>query len=405
MIFRRIALCGICLLTVVVSASCATSKVVGDNIHRVVNGQPVDDSGLHDAVASDAKVLEANLQQLRKKFAEAVAKLRANVQQHWGQNDAKIADKTVYVKYTQGYKTRVVTDFDHGTLTIETVEQTDAPGNLRRAIIAALLTSNDPAAVDLFSDKDVTLEPQRRPYLYDLVRDNQGKPVHTRVQAEAFASYLVAQKMQTRPVAGDQGANTAHFVKLVMVRNFEAKGAERYRTAVLKYSDLYHVSPSLVFAIIRTESNFNPFAVSGAPAYGLMQLVPTSGGRAAVQRVQGVDETPTPDQLLDPEHNIELGTAYLSVLSNNEFQAVQNPDSRDYCVIAAYNTGPHNVTKTFAKDKAQAFGTINTLDPPILFDRLRTSLPSDETRQYVVRVTGYRSQFVALSGPALPTKE
>jgi membrane-bound lytic murein transglycosylase C len=155
---------------------------------------------------------------------------------------------------------------------------------------------------------------------------------------------------------------------------------------------------------MRTESNFNPFAVSGAPAYGLMQLVPTSGGRAALKRAQGVDETPTPEYLFDPEHNIELGTAYLSVLSNNEFHAIDNPSSRDYCVIAAYNTGPRNVTRTFANDKKEAFNDINGLEPSVLFDRLRTSLPSDETRQYVVKVTGYRNQFVnTAAAPTAPT--
>ncbi|MEA3151044.1 MAG: rane-bound lytic murein transglycosylase, partial [Gammaproteobacteria bacterium] len=225
---------------------------------------------------------------------------------------------------------------------------------------------------------------------------NHGKSVRTREQAENFARYLVAQNVQTRSITSNEGAKTALFVRLAMVKNFEAKGAERYRASVEKYAAEYHVSPSLVLAIMRTESNFNPFAVSGAPAYGLMQLVPTSGGRAALKRVQGVDQTPTPEFLFDPEHNIELGTAYLGVLGSSEFRAVQNPDSRDFCVIAAYNTGPKNVTRTFSNDRAEALVGINRLEPPALYDRLRTGLASEETRQYVVKVTGFRKQFVTV---------
>jgi membrane-bound lytic murein transglycosylase C len=402
--FRRLAGCVVVLVVASLSTSCATTKVIGTNIQGVVKGQPVDSSGLNQAVASDTKVIEANLQVLRRKFAEALAQLRTNVQQRWGQKDTKVADRTVYVKYTQGYKSRVITDFDHGFLTVETLDDKDPKGSLRTAIVAALLTSSDPASVDLFTDKDVTLDPNRKPYLYALMHDNQGKPIRTREQAQQFARYLVAQKAQTRAVDSEQGGKTSLFVKLTMVKNFEAKGADRYRESVVKYSAQYNVSPSLVFAIMRTESNFNPFAVSGAPAYGLMQLVPTSGGRAALKRTQGVDETPTPEYLFDPEHNIELGTAYLSVLSNNEFHAIDNPSSRDYCVIAAYNTGPRNVTRTFANDKKEAFNDINGLEPSVLFDRLRTSLPSDETRQYVVKVTGYRNQFVnTAAAPTAPT--
>jgi membrane-bound lytic murein transglycosylase C len=390
---RRLVRCAVVLAAATLSGSCATTKVVGANIKRVVDGKPLDSSGLNQAVASDTKVIEANLQQLRGKFAEALAVLKSNVQKRWGHGDAKVADRTVYVKYTQGYKSRVITDFDHGSLTVETLDDKDPQGSLKSAIVAALLTSNDPATVDLFSDKEVTLEADRKPYLYGLVHDNRGKAIRTREQAERFANFLVPLKVQSRAVTGEQGGNTARFVKLAMVKNFEAKGAERYRASVLKYSAQYHVSPSLVFAIMRTESNFNPFAVSGAPAYGLMQLVPTSGGRAGLQRVQGVDHVPTPDYLFDPEHNIELGTAYLSVLGNSEFHAVDNLSSRDYCVIAAYNTGPRNVTRTFASDRKQALSDINALEPAALYDRLRTDLPFEETRHYVVKVSGYRAQF------------
>jgi membrane-bound lytic murein transglycosylase C len=391
---RRVAKCAAVLLAANLSVSCATTKVVGANIQRAAKGQPIDQKEIGHAVTTDTQDMEANLQQLRSKFQEAVAKLKTNVQKRWGQNDAKVADRTVYVKYTQGYKSRVVTDFDHGFLTVETLDEKDPDASLKAAIVAALLTSSDPSSADVFSDKEVTLDASRKPYLYGLVRDNQGKSVRTREQAERFAGYLVAEKAQTRAVNSEQGGKAARFVKLAMVKNFEAKGADRYRASVDKYAAQYHVSSSLVLAIMRTESNFNPFAVSGAPAYGLMQLVPTSGGRAAMKRAQGLDQTPTPEYLYDPEHNIELGTAYLAVLGGNEFHAIDKQDSRDYCVIAAYNTGPRNVTRTFNGDRNAALTSINGLEPAVLFEQLRSNLPSEETRQYVVKVTGYRKQFL-----------
>src|SRR6202167_4597789 len=330
-----IAKLAVAFAVVSVGASCATSKIVSSNVQHVVKGQPMDTSGLGEAVATDTHDMEANLAVLRRKVAEAYAQLRTNVQKRWGQNDAKMAERTVYVKYTQGYKSRVITDFDHGTLTVETLDETDPRGSLQAAIVASLLTTNDPAAVDLFTDKAVNLDTGRKPYLYSLVHDNQGKPIQNRQQAEAFAKYLIAQRTQTRPVSADQGAQTALFVRINMVKNYETKGAEHYRVAVEKYAAQYHVSPSLVLAIMRTESNFNPFAVSPAPAYGLMQLVPPTGGREAYKRVTGADETPPPEYLYDPEHSIELGAALLGELNSSDFKTVSNQDSRDLCVIAA----------------------------------------------------------------------
>lgn len=382
------------------AASCATTKTAIENVQRVVNGGSVDRTAMKQALDTDRKTIDGGLVELRGKLLKAFAQLQANVSKRWGSRDTKVASRTVYVKYTEGYRTRVVTDFDHGSVTIETL---DSAESLRRAIVASLLTPDDPSALDLFSDGDVRLEAGREPYLYGLVHDNHGRSIRTRAQAERFAAFLIAHRMHTRPVSGEKGAATARFVKLYMVRNFEERNAERYRPAVERYAAEYNVSPTLVLAIIRTESNFNPFAVSVVPAYGLMQLVPSTGGREAYRRVRGVDEAPTPQYLFDPDHNIELGAAYLGELSNGEFRAVADRASRDYCVIAAYNTGPWNVMRTFGTSRDAALETINATPPSSLYERLRTDLPSEETRIYVSRVTDYRREFVTGPPPGAVT--
>ncbi|MGE3154395.1 MAG: hypothetical protein AB7G48_17370 [Nitrospiraceae bacterium] len=85
------------------------------------------------------------------------------------------------------------------------------------------------------------------------------------------------------------------------------------------------------------------------------------------------------------------------MLNWNELAGVSNLVSRDYCVISAHNTGPGNVLKTLSKKQATAINEIHAMEPPALYERLRASLPYDETRQHLTKVVGYRKQFVAVT--------
>ena len=321
--------------------------------------------------------------------------LTGKVSKTWGKKDVQLPDRTHYVKYTQNYKSRAIVDFDKGEILVETLDARDPQGSLKNAIVTTLLTPDDPRSVDLFSDKSVTLTSDKAPYLLGLVQDQHGKSVRTPADAEPFADYLIKDKSSTRTITQDGGSKTAHAVTMGMVPNFANKQAEKYRPQVNRFAEQYKVSPNLVFAIIRTESNFNPFAVSGAPAYGLMQLVPTSGGREAYRRAKGSDTTPSRDYLFNADNNIELGTALLNVLLYKQFEDVDNTVSREYCSISAYNTGLSNVLRTFSKDMVAAINQINSLEPPAVYDTLRQSLPYQETRDYLVKVTGFRKQFVS----------
>ena len=348
-----------------------------------------------DEYAKDPERLLQDLRAAQRDFKTLYEALGGKVSEQWGKKEVKLPQQKKYVKYTQSYKSRAIVDFDSGKILVETLDDQNPRRSLRNAIVTTLLTPQDPRAVDLFSDKEIPLSTDREPYLFGLVVDQHGKSIRTPTEAEPFADYLLEHYSATRPIEQDGTKKTSTFASMKMVANLSQKQAEKYRPVVAQFAQRYTISPSLVFAIIRTESNFNPYAVSSAPAYGLMQLVPTSGGREAYRRAKGKDVAPTRDYLFDPEHNIELGTAYLNVLTFNQLDEVADRVSREYCVIAAYNTGPTNVLRTFSRDRAAAVQQVNGLQPTSVYDQLRQHLPYQETRLYLEKVTTYRKAFVS----------
>lgn len=351
-----------------------------------------------DAYQRDPEAVLRDLRTLQRDFQTIMAALTGRVRETWGEKEVKVPEQKKYVKYTQNYMSRAVVDFDSGTILIETLDDKSPKDSLKSAIVTTLLTPDDPRSVDLFSDKAVTLTSDKPPYLLGLVVDHQGQAIKTPAQADAFAAFTVDNHAKPRSVDQNGAAKQALLAEIKMVANFSNRQAEKYRSTVTRYAEQFKVSPSLIFAVIRTESNFNPFAVSSAPAFGLMQLVPSSGGREAYRKAKGKDTIPSRDYLFDPENNIELGSAYLNVLSYNLLERIENQIAREYCVISAYNTGPRNVFKAFATDQTAAINQINSLQPPAVYDRLRAHLPYQETRDYLAKVVGFRKQFITMPG-------
>ncbi|MCG3774491.1 MAG: Membrane-bound lytic murein transglycosylase C [Nitrospira sp.] len=347
--------------------------------------------------ARDPEAVLRDLREAKKDFEAILAVLGVNVGKTWGKKEVQLPERKKYVKYTQNYKSRAIVDFDSADILVETLDDQDPQKSLKSAIITTLLTPQDPRSVDLFSDKEIVLTDDKEPYLLSLVLDQKNKPIRSPEDAEPFAAYLLEKKYATRVVDQDGTKKTVHYATMDMVSNLPMKQAEKYRTLVHQFAQQYNISPSLVFAVIRTESNFNPYAVSSAPAYGLMQLVPTSGGREAYRKAKGQDVIPSRDYLFDPENNVELGTAFLNVLMFNQLEAVDHNVSREYCVIAAYNTGAGNVFRTFSRDRTTAVNQINSLQPAGVYDQLRKNLPYEETRSYLEKVTGYRKSFISSS--------
>jgi soluble lytic murein transglycosylase len=139
-----------------------------------------------------------------------------------------------------------------------------------------------------------------------------------------------------------------------------------------------NLDPYLVASLIRQESEFDPSVVSYANAYGLMQLLPSTGKTLA--REEGISHFET-FQLLDPEMNIRLGTRYLRQMLD-KFGGVQ-----EYA-LAAYNAGDGRVVDW------QSAGPYNGIDEFV------ESIPFTQTREYVEAISRNEETYRAIDAVA-----
>ncbi len=303
-----------------------------------------------------------------------------NIENIWGFNEVLIAGPKDYVKYTDGYQTRSHINFDQGTITIETIAGTDPAARLRQAIITTLLMGDDPGSIDLYSDvNDIPIS--RQPFLYGQVVDNTGEPIRWQWRAARFADYLLQTRMKSR----SNGLRVIYSITINLVPNHLDKRAHKYVGMVRQAARKYGVDESLILAIMQTESSFNPYAVSRSDALGLMQVVQHTAGKD-VFRSQGKSGTPSRSYLFDPQSNIDTGTAYLAMLNNVYLGGIQNPTSRRYAVITAYNGGAGSVLRVFSSDKIKAASIINSMQPGDVYETLTTRHPSAESRRYLYKV-------------------
>ncbi len=169
------------------------------------------------------------------------------------------------------------------------------------------------------------------------------------------------------------------FLLIILILGY---GAHRYLKYIfpLEYSEIIeqcatnnNLEKSLIYAVIKAESNFKSDATSHKNAVGLMQITKETGEWSA-------EKTGIKDyehrMLVNPEINIKIGTWYLSYL-------ISELNNEDYAVMA-YNAGINNVKKWVNN------GTIN------INNETYTDIPFGETKKYIFKVKIYKRIYEIL---------
>jgi len=293
---------------------------------------------------------------VEKNYTTYTNQIKANIEKYekiiskkWSKAEFSTNKKSV--EYSDDYNTKESLDFEKGQYKIEIVSKTKPTAKKFDKILSKTRddslddrVKNDPL-LDGLTSNDTTK------YYKEIIPEKKIK------SSDIKTAY--------------NGNKVIYYINVPFVKDSYKKLASLYEKDINKYSQKYHIQKEYILGIIQTESNFNPKAVSHIPAYGLMQIVPSSGGLDAYEYITGKKRLLPKYYLINPTKNIELGCAYINKIQTHYLKGIKDKKSLYYATSTSYNAGIGTVYNSFGRTKKSAINAINNMNSKELYKHLR----------------------------------
>jgi len=333
------------------------------------------------------KTIEEQFLEYRKAHQEAFNEFSKEIEEKWPNYNGKavLSTKNRYVEYAKNLNSKKIVDYAKKNISLEVIATTQEEAKKKLAVMFDNLL------------KETVKTAHKKDLLEKKIAVKLKKPLKVVTSnKQLIADILTArEKASMKDTLQNQDLTVVKYkgkfiykANVKMPADSMIRKAKTFKKEVLANSQKQEIPAELVFAIMHSESSFNPMARSHIPAFGLMQIVPKSAGVDSYQYLYKKKKILSSEYLYDSSKNITIGSGYLHILYYRYLRKITNPQSRLYCTIAAYNTGAGNVAKTFIGNRNinKAAITINKLTPKQVYTKLMSNLPYNETKKYLKKV-------------------
>jgi membrane-bound lytic murein transglycosylase C len=370
--------------------------------------------------------MEMQWKQREQAIADRWQQVKREAEKKWDR--ARQSNEKEWVDYSPSYEARSTVDFEQGVIAITVLVPIGEAGSSQADPEAVLLamkdiqadagaagtprlaagSASDPASVMIARAampaawakiiqqfEQVFSKEARagRPLLANQVVAKSGTPVAPQAAKSFVESEIIPNAVvEDKPMQAQDGVTRAQVTaKVPLAPDHLRQRAQLYRDDVAAHAKRHGIDPRLLFAIIHTESYFNPLAQTPAPAYGLMLLVPRGPARDAYNYLYKNDIVLDDGYLQDPAHNVELGAAYLHLLRRQLVPNMEEGDKKNFLVACAYTWG---MDKT--RDQILKQARVQDLTSTQVFTLLSQKTP-ETTRAYLNRVKDRIAMYDSLA--------